>query len=108
MDITISARNFTLTDAITEFAGKKLAKLKRFRDHIIDGSLVLEKDKSISVVELTLHVKHSSITSKVNTQDIYQGIIDVAKKAERQLQKYEDKLKERKRIAAKTKREKQV
>jgi len=104
MNIIISARNFTLTDAITEFAGKKFAKLKRFEHLIIDGNLILEKDKSISVVELTLHVKHSTITCKVNIQDIYQGIIDVVKKAERQLQKYEDKFKERKRIAAKTKR----
>ncbi len=104
MNITISARNFTLTDAITEFAGRKLGKLRRFEHHIIDGNLILEKDKSISIVELTLRVKHSTITCKVNTQDIYQGIIDVAKKAERQLQKYEDKFKERKRMAAKTKR----
>lgn len=104
MNITISARNFTLTDALTEFAGKKLAKLKRFGHHIIDGKLILEKDKSISVVELTLVVKYSTIICKVNTHDVYQGIIDVTKKAERQLQKYEDKFKERKRIAAKTKR----
>lgn len=104
MNITISARNFTLTDAMTEFAGKKFAKLKRFERVIIDGNLILEKDKSISVVELTLRVKHSTINCKVDTQDIYQGIIDVVKKAERQLQKYEDKFKERKRIAAKTKR----
>ncbi|MEO0129188.1 MAG: ribosome-associated translation inhibitor RaiA [candidate division WOR-3 bacterium] len=104
MNITISARNFTLTDAMTEFAGKKFAKLKRFEHIIIDGDLILEKDKAISVVELILRVKHSTINCKVNTQDIYQGIIDVAKKAERQLQKYEDKFKERKRISAKTKR----
>lgn len=104
MNLTISARNFELTDALTEFAGKKLAKLKRFEQHIINGNLILEKDKSISIVELTLQVKHSKVLCKVTTQDIYQGIIDVARKAERQLQKYEDKFKERKRIAAKTKR----
>lgn len=104
MNLTISARNFELTDALTEFAGKKLAKLKRFEHHIINGNLILEKDKSISIVELTLQVKHSTVLCKVNTQDIYQGIIDVTRKAERQLQKYEDKFKERKRIAAKTKR----
>ncbi|MGQ9465347.1 MAG: ribosome hibernation-promoting factor, HPF/YfiA family [bacterium] len=104
MNLTISARNFVLTDALTEFAGKKLAKLKRFEHHIIGGNLILEKDKSVCTVELTLQVKYSTILCKVNTQDIYQGIIDVTKKAERQLQKYEDKFKERKRIAAKTKR----
>lgn len=103
-NIILSARGFKLTDAITEFAWKKLARLKRFKHHIIDGALVLEKAKSISMVELSIRVKHTAITCRVNTQDIYQGIIDVAKKAERQLQKYEDKFKERRRIAAKTKR----
>lgn len=104
MNLTISARNFELTDAITAFAGKKLNKLRRFAHHIISGHLVLEKDKSSSIVELNLLVKHSTINTKVKANDIYQGIIDITKKAERQLQKYEEKFKERKRQAAKTKR----
>uniref|UniRef100_A0A7C4X8I6 Ribosome-associated translation inhibitor RaiA n=1 Tax=candidate division WOR-3 bacterium TaxID=2052148 RepID=A0A7C4X8I6_UNCW3 len=104
MNLTISARNFQLTDALTEFAGKKLNKLRRFSHHIINGHLVLEKDKSISIVELSLAVKHSTITTKVTTQDIYQGINEIVKKAERQLQKYEDKFKEKKRLRARAKR----
>ncbi|MEO0215807.1 MAG: ribosome-associated translation inhibitor RaiA [candidate division WOR-3 bacterium] len=104
MNLTISARNFELTDALTAYAGKKLNKLRRFSHHIIDGHLVLEKDKSISIVEISLLVKHSTITSKVKTNDIYQGINEIVKKAERQLQKYEEKFRERKRVAAKTKR----
>jgi putative sigma-54 modulation protein len=89
---------------MTEYAGTKLARLRRFSQHIIDGHLVLEKDKSVSIVELTLLVKHASIVSKVKTQDIYQGITEIARKVERQLQKYEEKFRERKRIAAKTRR----
>ncbi len=104
MNLTISARNFKLTDALTAYAGKKLNKLRRFSHHIIDGHLVLEKDKSLSIVEISLSVKHSTITSKVKTNDLYQGINEIVKKAERQLQKYEERFKARRRIAAKTKR----
>ncbi len=70
MNVRISARNFDLTDAITEFAETKLLKLKRFENHIIDGHLILEKDKSVSIVELTLLVKNSKILCKVDTKDI--------------------------------------
>ena len=37
--------------------------------------------------ELTLAVKHSSITSRVKNPDIYMGINDAVRKVERQLEK---------------------
>lgn len=104
MELKIAARNFHLNDALEEYAKKKVEKLERFSHHIIDGDLILEKDKALSIVELNLSVKHSVITSKVKNHDIYLGINEVFKKIERQLIKYEEKFRERKRIAQKTKR----
>jgi len=104
MELKIAARNFHLNDALEKYAKKKVEKLERFSHHIIDGDLILEKDKARSIVELNLSVKHSVITSKVKNHDIYLGINEVFKKIERQLIKYEEKFMERKRIAQKTKR----
>jgi putative sigma-54 modulation protein len=104
MNLTISARNFELTDALKDFAEKKAAKLERFDHYLIDGHLVLEKDKSTSVIELTMVVKHATINSRVKNPDIYLGISEVVKKVERQLIKYEARFRERKRTAMKTKR----
>jgi ribosomal subunit interface protein len=104
MDLRITARNFELSDMLSQHAHKKMTKLRRFEHNIIDGNLVLEKDKSISIIELTLSVKHSVITSKVKNPDLYLGINEVFKKIERQLDKYEAKFRERKRLAQKTKR----
>jgi ribosomal subunit interface protein len=104
MDLRITARNFDLSDTLSQLAQKKMARLRRFEHNIIDGHLVLEKDKSISIIELTLSVKHSVITSKVKNQDLYLGINEVFKKIERQLDKYESKFRERKRLAQKSKR----
>ena len=104
MKLNITARNFDLSDALQEYAVKKLSKLQRFEHYIIDAHLTLEKDKGTSIIELMLLVKHSSITSRVKNPDIYLGISDVAKKVERQLEKYEAKFRERKRIAQKTRR----
>jgi putative sigma-54 modulation protein len=100
MDLSISARNFELTEALEKYAQSKLEKLERFAHVITSGHLVLEKDKSVSITELTLLVKHSSINSKVTNNDLYIGISEVVKKIERQLEKYEEKFRERKRIAA--------
>ena len=104
MNFKIAARNFDLTNKLEEYAKKKMSKLQRFSHHIINGDLILEKDKSLNVVELNLSVKHSLITSKVKNPDIYFGINETFKKIERQLIKYEEKFRERKRRAQKTKR----
>ncbi len=104
MVVKIAARNFRLSKTLEGYARKKLGKLERYSHHIIDGDLILEKDKSICVVELNLAVKHSAMTSKVKNHDIYVGINEVVKKSERQLKKYEEKFRERKRVAQKTRR----
>ena len=104
MELKIAARNFHLNDVLEKYAKKKMEKLERFSHHIIDGDLILEKDNARSIVELNVSVKHSVITSKVKNHDIYLGINEVFKKIERQLIKYEEKFRERKRIAQKTKR----
>ncbi|HEC78734.1 MAG TPA: ribosome-associated translation inhibitor RaiA [candidate division WOR-3 bacterium] len=104
MDLKISAKNFQLTDALEKYAQKKISKLEKYSHHIIKGDLIFEKDKSFSIVELNLSVKHSTVISKVKNHDIYQGINEVFRKIERQLIKYEEKFRERKRIAQKTRR----
>ena len=104
MNLKIATKNFHLSDTLENYAKKKVNKLERYSHHIIDGDLILEKDRNICIVELNLAVKHSAITSKVKNHDIYQGINDVFRKIERQLKKYEDRFRERKRKAQKTKR----
>lgn len=105
MELKIATKNFHLNDILEQYAQKRWAKLERYSHHIINGSLLLEKDRAISIVELNLSVKQSTITSKVKNHDIYQGINEVFKKIERQLVKYEEKFRERKRIAQKTRRQ---
>jgi ribosomal subunit interface protein len=104
MKLNITTRNFDLSDALQEYVTKKIEKLKRFDHYIIDSNMIIEKDKGTSIIELTLSVKHSSVTSRVKNPDIYMGINDVTRKVERQLEKYEAKFRERKRLAQKTRR----
>lgn len=104
MEFNIAARNFRLDDVMETYAKNKIAKLERYSHHIINGDLLLEKDKSFCLVELNLSVKHSIITSKVKNYDMYMGMNEVFRKIERQLKKYEEKFRERKRVAQKTKR----
>ena len=104
MNINITGRNFDLSDALRDYITKKMEKMKRFEHYILDADMTLEKDKGTSIIELTLAVKHSSITSRVKNPDIYMGINDAVRKVERQLEKYEAKFKERKRQAQKTRR----
>lgn len=104
MKLNVTARNFDLSDALQEYVNKKIEKLKRFDHYVIDSDMIIEKDKGTSIIELTLAVKHSSVTTRVKNPDIYMGINDAVRKVERQLEKYEAKFRERKRLAQKTRR----
>ncbi len=104
MELRMTARNFNISKPLEDYAKRKMSKLRRFSHHIINGDLILEKDKSLSIIELNLSVKHSVITSRVKNPDIYLGINEAFKKIERQLVKYEEKFRERKRLAQKTRR----
>jgi ribosomal subunit interface protein len=46
MELNITAKNFHLNDTLEDYARKKMEKLKRFSHHMINGDLILEKDKA--------------------------------------------------------------
>lgn len=103
MELKITARNFALGEALQSFAHERFDRLTRFSHHIINAHLILEKDKTLDAVELTIAIKKGFLRADQRTNDMYQGIGDVFSKVEKQLKKHEEKLRERKRLAYKRK-----
>lgn len=97
MNLTVTGRNLTLTDAVNTYVQQKIGKLRKY---LADGTrceveLWTEKNPSIAnnqVVEVTIFTKGPVIRAREASPDIYASIDLVCEKLERQVKKYRGKL----------------
>ena len=70
MEIKINAVGFSASSQLEEFIQKKISKLEKYNDNIIDidVTLKLEKDDQLEnkVVEITVFVKGQDVFAKKN------------------------------------------
>jgi len=96
MNIQITARNINLTDAIRNYAEKKVSKLEKYFDHITEASVLLEVQKNVHSVEVLLSAKGVFMKGLEKSEDLYASIDLAVDKIEKQLVKYKEKLKDKK------------
>ncbi len=104
MQFVIKGKNLQLTQALKDYAEKKLASIKKYFDHIIEVDVTLSvkdsKDLSKSkVCEVTVWAKSigTPIHGKKASEDLYASIDMVAEKIERQVKKFKEKKTSRRR-----------
>ncbi|GAB4277707.1 MAG: ribosome-associated translation inhibitor RaiA [Candidatus Rifleibacteriota bacterium] len=104
MQFVIKGKNLQLTQALKDYAEKKLASIKKYFDHIIevDVTLSVKDSKDISkskVCEVTVWAKSigTPIHAKKASEDLYASIDMVAEKIERQVKKFKEKKTSRRR-----------
>lgn len=104
MQFVIKGKNLQLTDALKEYAEKKLMTIKKYFDHIVEVDVTLSvkdsKDLSRSrVCEVTVWAKSigNPIHGKSASEDLYASIDMVAEKIERQVKKFKEKITGRRR-----------
>lgn len=104
MQFVIKGKNLQLTQALKDYAEKKLANIKKYFDHIIEVDVTLSvkdsKDLSKSkVCEVTVWAKSigTPIHGKKASEDLYASIDMVAEKIERQVKKFKEKKTNRRR-----------
>jgi len=95
MQSRVTARHFTLSDALREHVENRSRHLERFFDHIIDLHWVLDIDKHRHVADLSAKVHGTVLTGRAETSDIKASVDEVADKMEAQLKKYKARLKDR-------------
>lgn len=105
MQFVIRGKNLQLTQALKDYAEKKLASIRKYFDHIIEVDVTLSvkdsKDLSKSkVCEVTVWAKSigTPIHGRKASEDLYASIDMVAEKIERQLKKFKEKKTSRRRI----------
>jgi putative sigma-54 modulation protein len=88
MRITITGRHFELSEALKSHVEEKLSKFDRFSVRIPEVHVKLDVEKYRHIAEVILHVNHSVLTSKEESQDMYVSVDGAIDKMERMLRRY--------------------
>ncbi len=96
MHITIHGKNIEITEALRSYAEKKLTKLAKYLDTIIEIHVTMHVDKTKDkdrqhVVEVTVHSGGRTMRATEESSDLYAAIDLVYEKLEKQARKEKDK-----------------
>ncbi len=96
MHIQITAKNIDLTDAIRSYVHKKIGKVKKYFDQVIEVHVVLEVQKNRHIAEVLVDAKGVFLKGLEKSEDLYASIDLAVDKIEKQLIKYKEKLQSKK------------
>jgi len=91
MKIIFKGKHIEVTDAMRNYIEKRLSKIERHFDHILEVIVTLSVEKSRQIIEVTLQTNRTLIRAEEETGDMYASIDKVADKLERQIKKYKEK-----------------
>ncbi len=91
MKLDITGLHIEVTDAIKEFATKKVGKLSKFFEPSTLVHVTFSAKKEKQKVDIRIEYKSKTYLADVETEDIYYGIEKCIEKLERQIKKEKDK-----------------
>ena len=94
--VTVTFRHLEPTDALRQYAERKLAHLGKFLKRPCDAHVILSVDKYRQHGEVTVKSGRLSVTAVEETKDLYSVIDLLADKVGRQLKKHLEKFKAKK------------
>ena len=93
LPIKVTGRHVSITDAIKDYATKKIEGLHLDYPRIIEAQVILDVEKFRHVAEVILHcANHITIEATDQTNDMYASIDQVVDKIARQMRKYKTKI----------------
>ncbi|MDD3656018.1 MAG: ribosome-associated translation inhibitor RaiA [Atribacterota bacterium] len=92
MNLIIKGKQFEVTDSIENYIRKKMKKLEKYFDQIIEAVATISVEKNRHIFEVTLQAKKAMIRAEEESDNIYNSIDRVIEKLERQIVKYKEKL----------------
>jgi len=100
MALDLTVRHGVIVDEVARrMIETKVEKLSRFSRHIVARHVIVEKDGSGLLLELNVTVSKRIFTAKANAFDLTDAIEDAIDKMGRQLRRYEERSRSRKKEA---------
>jgi putative sigma-54 modulation protein len=92
-EIKITGRHVAVTDAIVDYARKKVESLHLDYPRIIDAQVILDVEKYRHIAEVLLHCSnHITIDASAETSDLYASIDEAVSKIAQQMRKHKTKI----------------
>jgi len=95
MRISFTARHGKASEKLKEYAEKKVKKLKKHYDGIIDCEIIFDYVKTKQIADIKVGVYGTVLSAVVKHEDMYKSIDDAVAKLERQLEKYKKRWKKK-------------
>ncbi len=92
MQLSVTGHHVEITAAMRSYVEKKLDRIVRHFDHVIDMHFVLTVEKLLHKAEATLRVRGDTIHALATEGDMYAAIDALADKLERRVRKHKEKL----------------
>ena len=92
MKVNVSGKNINVTQALKEYAEKKVGKLERFFETPVTAQVTLSVEKDRHKVEVTMPINGMILRGETETNDMYSPIDLVVDKLEKQIEKYKTKM----------------
>lgn len=92
MAIHFVGRNFELTPALRTYTEEKLNKLEKHFNDIMKISVSFDIEKLTKIAEASIHVNKGEIHARVESEDMYAAVDELADNLHRQLVKHKEKV----------------
>ena len=92
MQLSLSGHHVEITPALRSYVEKKVERVMRHFDHVIDAHCVLTVEKLRRKAEATLHLRGETIHALAEDQNMYAAIVALADKLDRRVRKHKEKV----------------
>jgi putative sigma-54 modulation protein len=92
MQMSVTGHHVEVTASMRAYVEKRIGRLTRHFDHIIDAHVVLTVEKLQQKAECTLHVRGDTLHALADDGDMYAAIDALTDKLERMARKHKEKL----------------
>lgn len=103
MQVTITARHLEVTPHLRNYIEKKISKIARYDHQVLEGEIILFRDRAFEIAEGKLHSGHFIVTAKGQGKDLYEAVNDLTDKLIVQLERHLEKIRSRRRRAGRGK-----
>lgn len=92
MQLSVTGHHVEITEALRSYVEKRLGRIVRHFDQVIDSHFVLTVEKLQHRAEATLHVRGENIHALAAHENMYAAIDALADKLDRRVRKHKEKI----------------